>query len=683
MWMGQNPPQNPCLLSHIPVSCPSPSVSTQEERTGLVGWPEGGGTMIHFPEILPDGFWWSGEGSHFAWWGSFHLCAPTPQSIVSKNALQFRGSSQHDAQEFLLWLLDRVHEDLHNLVKNSDGRASVKVRPSGFGAICSWHGCKGAPPHGERTLGGQELNSFTGLSWVVVCFACMQRQACWEADLQVFPFPQGYPCGLSLGFHTVLGAHIAESLPESLLFQPPLEEDSLIEGSLLPVNSTFVQELFQAQYRALGDGASQSQQVGLLLGCASWPALSLVQLAHPGTCRLEGRSSSETEHGWPWGGSPGSACPPSNRMGYSWVEKEASVWKYWYKRNGGVGAALASPPNPSLALKEAFPVPRSSLTCPHCQKQSNTFDPFLCISLPIPLPHTRYVCRAEINRQFLQTRRKKPSKSSSGGTEERELGGQRDGTLSASCCQGSGTGSETHRSLSPLTLVFPPAPPGCIIVHILQGDTSIAQSHQSYSPVRILRGRNFRKCSHCMRIGVAVPLSGTVAQLREAVARETKIPAKQVSEGGGYLGVSLSQLDCSPLSVEPPVGEQMLRAASLPFLPAQEEEGSSECFPGDEQHSQIIRRSPFISSNFAPNVLVTFWAGEKLPGTAFGCRDSTTLLSSLFLPACPRMKRGMDLGLPLNSLSLTLPFPCSSQLDCVPLHGAFTAFMSGAIQDSP
>ncbi|XP_039205588.1 ubiquitin carboxyl-terminal hydrolase 31 isoform X1 [Crotalus tigris] len=155
------------------------------------------------------------------------------KSIVSKNALQFRGSSQHDAQEFLLWLLDRVHEDLHNLVKNSDGRASVKL---------------------------------------------------------------------------------------------PLEEDSLIEGSLLPVNSTFVQELFQAQYR-------------------------------------------------------------------------------------------------------------SSLTCPHCQKQSNTFDPFLCISLPIPLPHTRPLY---------------------------------------------------------ITVVY--------------------------------RG----KCSHCMRIGVAVPLSGTVAQLREAVARETKIPAKQI-----------------------------------------------------------------------------------------------------------------------------------------------------------
>ncbi|XP_036197488.1 ubiquitin carboxyl-terminal hydrolase 43 isoform X5 [Myotis myotis] len=33
---------------------------------------------------------------------------------------------------------------------------------------------------------------------------------------------------------------------------------------------------------------------------------------------------------------------------------------------------------------------RSSLTCPHCLKQSNTFDPFLCVSLPIPLRQTRF-----------------------------------------------------------------------------------------------------------------------------------------------------------------------------------------------------------------------------------------------------------------------------------------------------
>lgn len=36
------------------------------------------------------------------------------------------------------------------------------------------------------------------------------------------------------------------------------------------------------------------------------------------------------------------------------------------------------------------------------------------------------------------------------------------------------------------------------------------------------------KCSHCMRIGVAVPLSGAVSRLRQAVAQETKIPVQQV-----------------------------------------------------------------------------------------------------------------------------------------------------------
>uniref|UniRef100_A0A8C5TC76 ubiquitinyl hydrolase 1 n=1 Tax=Malurus cyaneus samueli TaxID=2593467 RepID=A0A8C5TC76_9PASS len=154
------------------------------------------------------------------------------KNIVSKNAMQYRGNAQHDAQEFLLWLLDRVHEDLNNVVNSS-----------------------GMPP-----------------------------------------------------------------------LKPPLEDDVLLEGPAFPISSTFVQELFQAQYR-------------------------------------------------------------------------------------------------------------SSLTCPHCQKQSNTFDPFLCISLPIPLPHTRPLY---------------------------------------------------------VTVVY-------------QG-----------------------KCSHCMRIGVAVPISGSVARLREAVSSETKIPTEQI-----------------------------------------------------------------------------------------------------------------------------------------------------------
>uniref|UniRef100_A0A673BUD6 ubiquitinyl hydrolase 1 n=1 Tax=Sphaeramia orbicularis TaxID=375764 RepID=A0A673BUD6_9TELE len=154
------------------------------------------------------------------------------KNVVSKSALQFRGNSQHDAQEFLLWLLDRVHEDLNNIV------------------------------------------------------------------------------------------HPESRTPR----KPPVEDETVPEGSPLPAPGSFVQELFQAQYR-------------------------------------------------------------------------------------------------------------SSLTCPHCQKQSNTFDPFLCISLPIPVPHTRPLY---------------------------------------------------------VTVVY-------------QG-----------------------KCSHCMRVGVAVPLSGTVSRLRQAVAQETKIPAQQI-----------------------------------------------------------------------------------------------------------------------------------------------------------
>ncbi|NWI63826.1 UBP43 hydrolase, partial [Todus mexicanus] len=52
----------------------------------------------------------------------------------------------------------------------------------------------------------------------------------------------------------------------------------------------------------------------------------------------------------------------------------------WCREMSTMGVGLGKPRCPGMG---------SSLTCPHCLKQSNTFDPFLCISLPIPLRQTR------------------------------------------------------------------------------------------------------------------------------------------------------------------------------------------------------------------------------------------------------------------------------------------------------
>lgn len=48
--------------------------------------------------------------------------------IVDKYGSQFRGNNQHDAQEFLLWLLDKVHEDLNTASKKK--YKTIKVRLS-------------------------------------------------------------------------------------------------------------------------------------------------------------------------------------------------------------------------------------------------------------------------------------------------------------------------------------------------------------------------------------------------------------------------------------------------------------------------------------------------------------------------------------------------------------------------
>lgn len=49
------------------------------------------------------------------------------KSVVEKYGAQYRGAVQHDAQEFLLWLLDKVHEDLNTATKKKYKKVKVFI----------------------------------------------------------------------------------------------------------------------------------------------------------------------------------------------------------------------------------------------------------------------------------------------------------------------------------------------------------------------------------------------------------------------------------------------------------------------------------------------------------------------------------------------------------------------------
>jgi len=49
------------------------------------------------------------------------------KTVVDKYGQQYRGAAQHDAQEFLLWLLDKVHEDLNTATKKKYKKVKVRL----------------------------------------------------------------------------------------------------------------------------------------------------------------------------------------------------------------------------------------------------------------------------------------------------------------------------------------------------------------------------------------------------------------------------------------------------------------------------------------------------------------------------------------------------------------------------
>lgn len=61
------------------------------------------------------------------------------KAVVDRYGTQFRSSTQHDAQEFLFWLLDKVHEDLNTASKRRYKSIKVgRIKQNLFDGILSY-----------------------------------------------------------------------------------------------------------------------------------------------------------------------------------------------------------------------------------------------------------------------------------------------------------------------------------------------------------------------------------------------------------------------------------------------------------------------------------------------------------------------------------------------------------------
>ncbi|NXE09453.1 UBP43 hydrolase, partial [Lophotis ruficrista] len=117
------------------------------------------------------------------------LPAPLLQNIVSKHSSQFRGNGQHDALEFLLWLLDRMHEDLSAASPAQQTRDPEEVGDPAGVAACpgSGRGEMSTPGVGWGTLRcprrGWALSSLT-------CPHCLKQSNTFDPFLCIsLPIP--------------------------------------------------------------------------------------------------------------------------------------------------------------------------------------------------------------------------------------------------------------------------------------------------------------------------------------------------------------------------------------------------------------------------------------------------------------------------------------------------------------
>nr|KAI8765519.1 ubiquitin carboxyl-terminal hydrolase 31-like isoform X1 [Biomphalaria glabrata] len=108
------------------------------------------------------------------------------KSVVGKVNAQYKGDHQHDAQEFLLWLLDRIHEDVCVFSKRKTKLPKLPVEKSDEELAI-----EAASVNGESFV----LKLFQALhSSTLICTTCGERSSTFDPYLCVsLPLPQRCP----------------------------------------------------------------------------------------------------------------------------------------------------------------------------------------------------------------------------------------------------------------------------------------------------------------------------------------------------------------------------------------------------------------------------------------------------------------------------------------------------------
>ncbi|CAL1541047.1 unnamed protein product, partial [Lymnaea stagnalis] len=108
------------------------------------------------------------------------------KSVVGKLNAQYKGDHQHDAQEFLLWLLDRVHEDVSIFTKRKNKQQKTPVLRTDDELAT-----EAAAGNGESFV----LKLFQALhSSTLICATCGERSSTFDPYLCVsLPLPQRCP----------------------------------------------------------------------------------------------------------------------------------------------------------------------------------------------------------------------------------------------------------------------------------------------------------------------------------------------------------------------------------------------------------------------------------------------------------------------------------------------------------